>query len=522
MIRMFTKFMTRSIMLAALLVLGCDDGTDEVLSVDALGGLVGFVFVDRDGSGQFEPANDAPAAGVGLFLTPLASANPVATATSNNLGLYFFTDVPVGRYLVRVDARTVGDSLQVAAIDSTTVTVSARDTGTVTLALGFPVVQVDDVAQTALGKRVQLVGVALNGWATFGDSTLHVADTTGVLRVLRVAQSQVLAGDTVRVLGTVALRDGRATITEASAFRLASAALLRTPKAISTRTAATADGGLLDADYVVVSNAAILNVQPQPGGEALITVDDGSGTLEIILEPTGNFANLPELPVGAILQVRGLLVPKEGRVSWQLKPRASADLTVSFRRVTIAEARTLSVGRLVELEALALNGWQTFGDSTVHIADPTGYLRATRVRPASVFAGDSVRFLGLIAMRDGQPILTQVTPTVLVSNRPIPDPPVVTTESAADANDGILDAALVRVSNAVVTDTATLANGDFRVRVNDGSGPVDVVISRNLGLRLTAYVPNARFDITGVLVPTAGGAAWLIRPRAQTDLVERF
>jgi RecJ-like exonuclease len=110
-------------------------------------------------------------------------------------------------------------------------------------------------------------------------------------------------------------------------------------------------------------------------------------------------------------------VARDDRSSWVLKPRTAADVTFTFQRVTVAEARTTPIGRLVEITGLALNAYVTFGDSTVHIFDPTGSLRSRGVASAEIFAADSVRFVGRIAMRDGQVVLDLVAPTVLLTNR---------------------------------------------------------------------------------------------------------
>jgi hypothetical protein len=502
---------------AGLLFAGCESSADRVLAIDAEGRVGGIIYVDRNASGSFEPAVDAPAPGVAIALIVPGSTPAVAQVTTDANGVYVFSNVPVGRYSLRVDTSNFGDSLRVARIDSLSFTVAASDTPTVSVSLTYPPINVADVRTLPAGKRVLLQGVALNGWTAFADSTLHIADSTGVLRVLRVAPAPIVAGDTVRLLGTVTLQGGVPTVADVVAFRVGPGPLIRTPKPLTTAAAATANGGLLDADLVLVSNAMIINAFTSPTGRVTATVDDGSGTLEVVLEPTGNFGNRPAMAPGSILQVTGLLVPNSTRTAWQLKPRATADLTVTFRKVTIAEARTLEVGRLVEIEGLALNGWQTFFDASVHVVDATGSLRTTAVRPVNLFAGDSVRFLGTIVMRDGQPILTQVEPTVLATGRVLPNPRTLTTAAAATADGGVADAALVRISNATIKAVGS-SGGDFRMDVDDGSGIVVVIIDRDLGLVTTPYVVNAKVNVTGLLVPTPGGGSWRLHPRSQADI----
>ena len=132
--------------------------------------------------------------------------------------------------------------------------------------------------------------------------------------------------------------------------------------------------------------------------------------------------------------------------------------------------------------------------------------------------------VGRIALRDGQTVLAFVQPTVLLTNRTLPPPHVPKTGEAATANNGSLDAALVQIRGVDILDTATVGRtqtypGNFVIGVNDGTGRVEIVILPALGLRLTSYVPNARIDATGLLVPVPGGTSWQVRPRSAADIV---
>ncbi len=193
------------------------------------------------------------------------------------------------------------------------------------------------------------------------------------------------------------------------------------------------------------------------------------------------------------------------------------DLLASYPTVTIAQARNLPVGRRVQIVGLALNGWATFADSTVNLVDPSGSIRALRVAPVNLFAGDSVRMVATIGALNGETMLIGANATVLATGRTLPPPQPVSTAAANSASGGTLDAALVQVTRAVVKDTLTLPTGDYRMHVDDGSGPLTVVLDRDLGLRLTPFIPGATIDFTGLLIPNTGGATWFLKPRAATD-----
>ena len=87
------------------------------------------------------------------------------------------------------------------------------------------------------------------------------------------------------------------------------------------------------------------------------------------------------------------------------------------------------------------------------------------------------------------------------------------THVAATADGGLLDAALVGVAGATMIDISIVAT-DVAIRMNDGSGPLDVVFDPNLG-------PPAPLGGTlsgnGVLVP-ATGSTWQLKVRADADV----
>ena len=218
-----------------------------------------------------------------------------------------------------------------------------------------------------------------------------------------------------------------------------------------------------------------------------------------------------------------------GSTTVTVLPGDSAEFVgaISYPLRTIAEARALAPGERLFVRAIALHARTTFSDTTLHVVDASGAMTAARVRPsaAGVAAGDSVVLRARIANRLGQRVLDDVT-VYVVSPTFIPTAPTVTTAVAATGGTaGALDAALVVILDAQVIDTATVA-GDFRMTMNDGSGPLTVILDRaaDLGFRaplpVGVYVPTNRFDVSGVLVPTGTGT-WRLKPRSSLDLTRR-
>src|SRR5688572_2812036 len=173
---------------AAVTAVGCESDSDDILAINESGSVAGLIFIDRNANGTLETQVDGPAANVSVALVVTASQQAVARATTNTQGIFEFNNIPVGRYGVVIESPSLGDSLQVARIDSATITVAARDTSLTIVTLGYQQIPISQLGSVPIGRRVIVQGVALNAWSTFGDSTLHVADTSGVIRAIRVAQ----------------------------------------------------------------------------------------------------------------------------------------------------------------------------------------------------------------------------------------------------------------------------------------------------------------------------------------------
>ncbi|KPK63649.1 MAG: hypothetical protein AMS21_06555 [Gemmatimonas sp. SG8_38_2] len=193
-------------------------------------------------------------------------------------------------------------------------------------------------------------------------------------------------------------------------------------------------------------------------------------------------------------------------------------IALSFPIVTIEEARQLPPGERVFVEGVALNARETFGDQTVNIAGSTWAMRSTRVGTAVIFAGDSVRFLGTTSTVEGQPTLDNVTPFIITVAE-VPPAIRVTTAMATAADSARLDAALVQVRDATISDTATVAEG-LALEVNDGSGLLRILLDEDVPFVIdSTYVPGSLVDAEGLLVPLPGTpATWELKPRSPADI----
>lgn len=298
-------------------------GADRVLAIDGSAVVNGVAYFDVNGTRQLEDDIDQRLGGVRVQLVVRGTRQAVASGVSDVAGSFTMSGLPPGEYVLNIDDATVGDTAQVVQIDGEQISLTPDGSVDVLVTISFPIVSVVEARSLAIGEKVFVQGVALTSRGAFGDTTVHIADTSAAMRLIRV-RAAVFVGDSVRVRGTTAARDGQPTLDDVVPFVLAIASLI-TAMDVSTADAATAKGGSLDAALVRVADAVIGDTATVAGSFRL-TVDDGSGALEVLLDEDVDIDLTPYIP-NAIVDVTGVLVPS-GSGSWALKPRSSSDLTV--------------------------------------------------------------------------------------------------------------------------------------------------------------------------------------------------
>ncbi|MGH8437110.1 MAG: hypothetical protein ACRERX_22205 [Pseudomonas sp.] len=495
-------------------LVGCRESGDEVLGIDATGDLRGEAYLDRDGNGQRTPLIDTPFPRLRVDVVPVAGGASVATVTTDTLGQFRVRNLAVGSYRLRPDPATVGDTVRVERIDSAVVTVAANDTTSSLVTIGYRTPTMAEIAALGNGARVGLLATALNSWPTFGDSTIHFADSTGAVRAVFLPAVTITPGDTVRATGTVTRHLGAVAITSVTIIRRASGDL-PAPIAATTFAAARA-GGRLSAAQVRVLRARVVEASSLPGGDVLFVVDDGSGQLQVVVDASAAVTTALPISLGAELDVTGLLVPiNDGSGRWRLKPRFTGDVVVRYQRISIASARAQQPGQYVMVHGIALNEVLNLGDRSVHVSDASAAIRVLLAPGQNFFfvAGDSISVFGQIDMNSSTtnlPVLRPINLAVLAT-RIVPPPSAFTTLRAATADNGQRDAALVRVTTATVDSVA----GSSVRRLNDGSGFVEMTPPAG---QFPLPAVGSRVNVTGLLVPVAPGR-WVIRPRTTADLV---
>jgi hypothetical protein len=316
----------RLLLATVVVAAACDNaGSDLGVEVTIRNVVTAQVYLDRDGS-RTANASDTLFRNARVALLPFAGTDTIEAQFTTTQGIARFEGVPLGKYRIGVTTSSIGDSIEVQEIDPDTLNIEASDTNTgVTVRLGYPEFSIREARALPGGRRVFIRGVVLAGVQSFRDTTAHVADSSGQIRLTRASLrfgTGNAPGDSVSVLGLTSSRAGQPTLDNAIMSRFG-ARPAPIPLPVSTITAITANGGVLDAGFVLVTGA-IINDTSTVAPDFRVVASDGTGNLTIILDGNIPFARSNFRP-GRSMNVRGVLVP-DGSGSWQLKPRDTGDV----------------------------------------------------------------------------------------------------------------------------------------------------------------------------------------------------
>ena len=290
-----------------------------------------------------------------------------------------------------------------------------------------------------------------------------------------------------------------------------------------------ASTGMVDGFVMVDANGSrVLDVGDDslPGTKVRLVLSGRSDTGLVQTTGATGFYRFTSVPVGVYsLKVDTthfadtLQIVKVDSASFTVVAADSVRINALVGRaaLTVRQARAATPGRRVFVVAVALTSASNFADSTANVADTSGSIRITRSR-GNFAAGDSVRLLGTVGSRAGEPTLDDPTVVSLGLGRV---PAATTLTTAVAAADSARDAQLVSVHGATISDTVRNSTS-FVLTVSDGSGPLAVQLDQTADAAFQPgnlpglYVPGNKFDIVGVLVPTGTGT-WRLRPRSATD-----
>jgi hypothetical protein len=317
------------LILAGLLA-GCGNaGKDLGFGVRKAKGLDVLVYFDRNGSGFYDKPADTATKGIGVELLRQGVIPAIDSAGTNDTGGIRFSEIDPGYYLVVVDTGFLSDSIAATRTPSVTTIRAGDQVPQVQVALAPPLLALDQVRAGSVGKTVLVEATITAGRQSYGDGSAYIVDSTGSMRMERVrnlsGNPANFPGDIVRVRGRIALTNGHPVLDTAQVF-LAGTKPEPLPATLTTGEAANAGGGVSDAALVRIVGATIVDTATPVGGVFTAGVNDGSGRVELRIDPL-LFATLPLFAPGALIDCTGVLVPSTP-VVWQLWPRTRDDFVI--------------------------------------------------------------------------------------------------------------------------------------------------------------------------------------------------
>ncbi len=315
----------------ATIALGCGNAGDGLgITIPRGPNIVAQVYYDLDFNNvPSAPGVDNTFAGIRIYLLVAGTRDTVDSGFTDAGGFVTFTSPPLGPYTITVDsAAALGDSMLITPTPATVTIAAGGGTKAIVGRLGYPVLTVGDLRTSTAGRRAVVTGTVLAGKQSFSDTTANMRDTSGAIRLTNVkvvSGGFTAPGDSVRVLGTVSQRNGQPVLDSARAVLLHPGLPTIPLDTLTTAQAAQALGGTRDANLAFVGGTMIIDTLTV-GADFRVTVDDGSGQLEVLFDqlvPVNAALFIP----GDSLRATGVLVPVGGG-QWQLRPRATQDATV--------------------------------------------------------------------------------------------------------------------------------------------------------------------------------------------------
>lgn len=318
-----------AILAAVLLSLAAcaNDPEDQVFDLEGSGRVVGFLFRDNDINGVLNQNADDGLPGELVMLRARGESTDFTMERTDTVGFFAFRFAPFGTYRVLGSVELLGDSLEAVPGSDADFVLGANDTVFINFGVRYKTVTVTEARALPVGARRWVMGIVLNPQQAFGDSTVHMTDSTSAIRATGVRPVGLSIGDSVRFLGRRETRDGQPVIVVTTIATRGSGPV-PPPAVITAAMAVGADGGTRDAALVRIEAATITDTATV-NGFRILTVDDGTGPLEVVLSPTINFNPLNAYVPNVVLDVTGLLTPVAGGGGgWFLRPRGRFDLLV--------------------------------------------------------------------------------------------------------------------------------------------------------------------------------------------------
>jgi len=265
--------------------------------------------------------------------------------------------------------------------------------------------------------------------------------------------------------------------------------------------------------------AAGASLERLPGGAQGSTQDTDSNLADFVVRPVPDPQNggSPPAPDPSATPPPSTAPTASAQPSAAPTPPSTASPTPGAAVLPIATARGVPDGTEVVVEGVATSG-SAFTDGGGYVADASGAI-AVLVTGGSFDRGEWLRLNGPVDDRFSQRTLrVDAADIVRLGSGTEPDPVAVTTGGIGEA----LEARLVTLSG-VIQGSPTMLTGGLAFDLDDGSGPVRLLVGTVTAIDVTAWTSGTAVEVVGVVGQRdssgTGTAGYRVQPRAASDVL---
>jgi hypothetical protein len=391
------------------------------------------------------------------------------------------------------------------------------------------------------GTEATIEGVALTG-SSFTDGGGYVADATGGIAVI-VTDGSFERGFQVRLTGELDDRFSQRTLRVDGADLV----LLGSAPDPGPQPAATgAIGESLEGELVRVTGTIAGSATALTTGLAY-DLDDSSGVTRLVVATTSEI-DTTDWEAGTTVDLVGVVGQRDstgsGTTGYRVQPRDAGDVrsvtaapsatpqpsgetspdpsaspSPGSGVITIAAARELPKNARARVRGTVTLASGVIDPATAVVQDPSGAI-VLRLgdEVGGLTRGQQVEVDGVRSTKSGMETMRVTTPPARVGTGSEPTPRTVRTGEAGEAQEALL----VVARGGVVASARRASSGTVSLEIDDGSGPLRVVLGAALGADAGALDAGTWLEVRGILGQDTTGAqplrGYRIWPRDLGDL----
>jgi DNA/RNA endonuclease YhcR with UshA esterase domain len=366
-------------------------------------------------------------------------------------------------------------------------------------------------ARTQGTGTVTVEGVITTTPGTWGSKGFYLQDDTGGIYVYQ-SDASFKAGEKIKMTGELSTYKGELELSNDKA-EVIGQTNLPAPKVVTT-VDDTNQGEVLKIQNVTIENIG----SPDKYGTFEFDAVNGDSTTRVRVDNrTGvKYSDwVSNHPEGSALDITGVGSIFNG--TYLLKPRSSEDFTAAnsvfeYPLSTLAEARTLLDGSIVNVEGVITTPLGVWGSQGFYLQDETGGIYVYQ-GSSNYHQGEKVKITAQKTTYNNEVELQYIEKSTDEGDSTLPNPKVVTIVD--DSNQG----QLIKLQDVKVTNLADVGSGTFEFDAVNGDTTTRVRMDKRSGFDYSDFTKRYKegtvLDITGIGSIFRG--TYQLKPRSADD-----